>query len=529
MLQSQNLRAALLRVLTELKASGILPRETLLRKSTFDECKGDKFEELLYNFAQVTLQKVASRSPNTARRALETDAANVVPLIISYKVSLSRVFSERNATIDKFRQQEGDLTGRKAEIDKKRRWLLENQPPTIAPDEDVVQSLRALWPGDRAWINALLEESPPRSDFTRPRTDEQKATPITHLEQQVIQQQISLKRLKQFKASLPPVPASSQVSKVQDGQQSPRLLFDAHLHAQDTSKTSDVHAAHEANNSCADLLARMRQELYDDDRQAPASHFDGGLKHGSRKSSIQDFSHQPPSKDQTNASSECSWLDETPQPVASAVRATLSATDDTSDMVEYDDPSTAVRKSTDEGVGRPDSMSEAQANHPTSLTDRTRVSMAQVRDCEKSGRTPIPKEQETSTNPDSVPTSPSTPLMISSPAQTLVERTRNSLAFVNRSFVKPIAEKKSKMSRTSQLYPVNQFETPRKVSASFECNTNSRASTPRDMLFSDDAEVTSIFKSRPKIALSPMLSPDRSAFDLGVDDSMLGTDLNGAR
>jgi hypothetical protein len=50
----------------------------------------------------------------------------------------------------------------------------------------------------------------------------------------------------------------------------------------------------------------------------------------------------------------------------------------------------------------------------------------------------------------------------------------------------------------------------------------SGSSTPRDELFSDAAAYDSVFKSRPRIALSPAFSPDKSRIGL---DSTLEDDL----
>ena len=52
-----NLRAALFRVLSDLKKNGDLGRESILRKSMLDDCKGDKFDELLALFSTAVLRK----------------------------------------------------------------------------------------------------------------------------------------------------------------------------------------------------------------------------------------------------------------------------------------------------------------------------------------------------------------------------------------------------------------------------------------------------------------------------------------
>jgi len=43
-----------------------------------------------------------------------------------------------------------------------------------------------------------------------------------------------------------------------------------------------------------------------------------------------------------------------------------------------------------------------------------------------------------------------------------------------------------------------------------------RDTTPRDKLFEQDAEYASVFKSRPKIAMSPVLSPE---LDLQMEEA----------
>ncbi|KAI4255092.1 MAG: hypothetical protein L6R42_006910, partial [Xanthoria sp. 1 TBL-2021] len=50
-------------------------------------------------------------------------------------------------------------------------------------------------------------------------------------------------------------------------------------------------------------------------------------------------------------------------------------------------------------------------------------------------------------------------------------------------------------------YPTNQFETPKKQLEGL------KEMTPPDVLFSPEADYASVFKSRPKIATSPSLSP----------------------
>jgi hypothetical protein len=72
----------------------------------------------------------------------------------------------------------------------------------------------------------------------------------------------------------------------------------------------------------------------------------------------------------------------------------------------------------------------------------------------------------------------------------------------------------SRKSHRQSLFPVNQFETPGKQRLAPE--DMRRDATPTEKLFSEDAEYSSVFKSRPKIALSPVWSPDSPSHGMGM-------------
>ena len=140
------------------------------------------------------------------------------------------------------------------------------------------------------------------------------------------------------------------------------------------------------------------------------------------------------------------------------------------------------------------------------------------------------------------PTPPSTPIFLTpehgieperkleqknAPAS-LQERTRQSMALFSSASSPPQRRshrRSNQYPRFSQVFPVNQFETPRKANTSAKRvsdvsmtkdspDGDSGASTPKEKLFSQEAEYGSVFKSRPRIALSPRMSPERSALDL---------------
>ncbi|KAF1350792.1 HAUS augmin-like complex subunit 6 N-terminus-domain-containing protein [Delphinella strobiligena] len=112
----------------------------------------------------------------------------------------------------------------------------------------------------------------------------------------------------------------------------------------------------------------------------------------------------------------------------------------------------------------------------------------------------------------------------------LADRTRQTILAATQGSQSGILRRQSKRDRPRESYPINQFETPIKSKAlymSYEGEADTGAgsgigttSTPREILFSEDAEYASVFKSRPKIALSPVVSPsnEQTGEDTTEDD-----------
>lgn len=163
----------------------------------------------------------------------------------------------------------------------------------------------------------------------------------------------------------------------------------------------------------------------------------------------------------------------------------------------------------DSGIEMPLRSFQASGRNPTrpNLVDRTRMSMAF-----KSS------DDFTSIVPEVHQPTPEKPLL-STPLDmrpglerhsTLQERTRLSIIALP---IVPQKKPSHTRSRTS-AFPVNQFETPqkgnRRSTLTFDNNgtpSQRRNLTPREELFDQDAEYASVFKARPKIALSPVISP----------------------
>jgi hypothetical protein len=144
------------------------------------------------------------------------------------------------------------------------------------------------------------------------------------------------------------------------------------------------------------------------------------------------------------------------------------------------------------------------------LTERTRMSMAPI----------VRLESDEDDKVDSAVSLPEPePELENEPSNrrmSLAERTRQSMAAMS---AQPAKSRKSlsKQRRLSQ-FPVNQFETPGKPRPLLP--EPRRDATPTDKLFSEEADYESVFKTRPRVALSPVWSPDTSS--LSLNEAMNG-------
>ncbi|KAI5310146.1 hypothetical protein KEM55_001198 [Ascosphaera atra] len=114
---------------------------------------------------------------------------------------------------------------------------------------------------------------------------------------------------------------------------------------------------------------------------------------------------------------------------------------------------------------------------------------------------------------------------------TLVERTRRSMSLVPMPAQPPAPEPDQDTVDNSRLaVPTTPFETPRKPrSRSPLASSNENmfgATTPREELFNREADYDSVFKSRPKIAMSPVRQPLAFMPEQSIED-MLADDYDG--
>ncbi|CAK7266414.1 hypothetical protein SEPCBS57363_002076 [Sporothrix epigloea] len=171
--QSVSLRAAFLRGLEAAKKSSALGRDAILRKTMLDECRGERFEEILAVFSSAVLKSVVERedeTPKTIARkiALETrgysaDRTQLYALILAHNTSLHQILRQKAAARARYHEFEELLA-------LKEQSLAQRQELTMA-HEDVADNNKELndikkvwlqrlvrnnWSGSEAWMQTLL-------------------------------------------------------------------------------------------------------------------------------------------------------------------------------------------------------------------------------------------------------------------------------------------------------------------------------------------------------------------------------------
>ena len=143
---------------------------------------------------------------------------------------------------------------------------------------------------------------------------------------------------------------------------------------------------------------------------------------------------------------------------------------------------------------------------PLSLAERTRLSMALISPVK------VLRNEETRLQIAPVPslTHQEDDMIFSAPfpstggphrSASLLDRTRHSMSLMSATSQ---GRRQSSKPRVSKVYPVNQFESPGREQSLIE---PAEASILEEILPDTEADYETVFKSRPKIALSPRLSP----------------------
>ena len=607
----------------------------MLRKTMLDECKGDKFMEILMLFSAAVLKKSIGVGKQRSKqepviKAIATATVlsasqqhSLLPLAIAHRSALKSILQKKEAQRSRYTYFSDLLETKNQSIhqrNEKFKTTLQQGKCSIQHSDaiSIKRQLRDNWIGNTAWLDTILHGNKQAEDgyLNAPFRDvwntiekggslqegANASDLLETLELRVEQQRTRLQRWQSFHARMSESDMSSSHQKcrtvTKSGVLAENCEFNAHLSLQpsmpkstqrDTRKETAVSTS-KVSQKYKDMVTEMREDISSASQQrrdrsaalqihprrtslycspqSPIKRKKSRLESGPKKTSdlrsIGELSHTeespltkkiekptfPLASDNlsTPIDSEATLIEnsvESPPLALSPSNPNETMHHDEETQLEayssaqeithvhpvavYPELQKRLNLSSEEHLAEQIISSTGEATPSPikrprpSLIERTRMSMAH------SSAFQIPETLEE--NPPDV--APSLPEIAEQPAldrrASLIERTRQSMSRISQ---QPQKSRRSMASKARQsLFPVNQFETPRKQSPIEEKKGDS---TPKEYLFSDHADYDHVFKSRPKIAQSPVFTPQHdeelpmteNALDL--DDSVIPEEVWGS-
>ena len=493
-LQSVNLRAALFRVLTDLKKNGDLGREAMLRKTMLDECKGEKFEELLALFSMAVLRRVLSsrkQSPDNVAmriamsgRPTASEQEALLPLILAHRGSVATLMKERKQLGESYGGYDKLFRSTLGEVSERAKSVTRPSKQDANAFDQAGRDIRNSWQGASVWADTILEggnsaATNPFLEVDFPRawsvvrkggalSDIQTTNLLADLDYRIAQQRSRLQKWKEFRKTL-------ATEKRNAGAELPNeistpLVFRQHQELSMPSNTDDSTPTIQ-EDEYRRFVADMEYAL--------------GNIQGSSLQSTEPVSPIPrarqvgPSRSAQSAAMGNDRALNTPSKMLSSpserhsprivLPGSVSENSRNYDRNDLPSPIHIRRSDTPSVIIEPDPHGDTE----TMPTSHVATSLSHQSDAEPQG------------------------------ISTLMERTRKSMSLLPAPVASKPRHSLTKRPRQSQTFPVNQFETPRKG----EQSERPGAITPQGDLFSQDADYASVFKSRPKIAMSPVNTP----------------------
>ena len=523
--QAIELRLRIYKQFVLLKQNGTFANDLVLRRTMFDDCKGPKFEELLATFSSLVLQRVVCKSDDDhslvrkmAEGELRLEKDLKMPLILAYQSSFGMILTERHKNEQRWSNLAGTLATKEAELHSASARLedivsrrQEKRIPKRTLDR-LQTTVERNWVGDKDWTEILLQ-----SDQLRPQG--------TFLERAF--------------SSIWPHVCRDTLYNIQP-QRNESLL-------------QELQSRVECQNERLASWRSVREKLLE---QLAAIEFES-LQLSNNLESVPIEESLPPRPSSKSVSSPESVISERPVPSKltrqrsasteevslnsmsfEAPQAEFAPVDETGHIRELERPRLQVHPRATSpcaaSVGAPiptrDALTLADhiistvanatptpAKVPFSLAERTRLSMAKLSSPQK--RISPLRDILSTESPAGIPSNstrgasldPKTPDTYAS----LAERTRQSMSQVK---VGPYSKptRKPRVSRVSNVYPVNQFETPRKAAPSI--SDSPEASILEERLDALAVNEESAFQSRPLLAKSPHLRPQSDTIQEDPED-----------
>ena len=554
--------------LNELKNNGFFGRDVTIRKTMFDDCKGPKFEELLMLLSAAALLKVircGSDDRSIAKKLLNQPSFDhnlSAPLLIAYQGSFSYKLRNREDLERRWRKfgrllvsKHQDLDQRADEIQACDNAYRLQETSTVAAKklpkrtlERLEKHLRQNWKGDTQWVDIILrsdQHRPQKTLLQRPFAEvwnyacrdslyairpQRNDSLLQSLETRAEEQRA---RLDQWRTISDHLLTRIKDSKSNEHTELTENVPPSNHHTdaskQETVKDVAIPGFGEARN-CTTAQPRVGFE------RVP------GCSHQRKQFRSQSEAGQTPLSVRRHDNHIERPLANTSARLATPVQGLKSFADFSAKAdqnlpspglptpIASNFPSEIEARTNDlgrclaSGIGEVSECIEAQAlggnrckaddivssvlNAPptimkplSSLAERTRMSLASMTPTKLEPQLPAKNEQISRPAPprfNSFECAPETP---ASSYKNLAERTRQSLSAMALS-ENPAENRRISKARLSSIYPVNQFHTPVKESAEL-----SPAGTPAFEEADLNADYETIFKSRPRVAMSPMLKP----------------------
>lgn len=173
-MQSLNLRAALLRALEHAKKNGVLGRDSAIRKTMLDECKGERLEEVLAYFSTAVLKKAVADDASSGRypavaaelalenRGYRGDNAELGALALAHRVSLRRILERKDVVRSRCRDLADLLSVKERSVARRIEVMRardeDDGAETLSENarEEMRRTVRNNWSGNERWMQTLL-------------------------------------------------------------------------------------------------------------------------------------------------------------------------------------------------------------------------------------------------------------------------------------------------------------------------------------------------------------------------------------
>ena len=172
-LQSLNLRAAIFRCVNELKKNGTLGKDVIVRKTFFDDCKGERIQELLVSFSTLALKKVLSAGHGgrpciaarlaTAKTVTAKEHQSFLPLAVAHRASLTAILHKKRDMRERYKDLRRVLDAKEKELDHRFEAVVSTQDfldKNPIPDHTVARVSKLFeknWQGDHQPIEVIMQ------------------------------------------------------------------------------------------------------------------------------------------------------------------------------------------------------------------------------------------------------------------------------------------------------------------------------------------------------------------------------------